>query len=136
MKQLSAQRDESDTLRKQVEAASQAAVQSNTIIAAQIQEAIDEERRLAAEDRQQLLAQIGNLITAQANTQESRFAAKTDAIRERIAESNTTFGDGLEAYAKGMDTWNTNADSVVQDAGKSRDALKLRLQEDWTVSYI
>ncbi|KAL1910835.1 Kinesin-related motor protein [Sporothrix stenoceras] len=134
LKHMNTQRAESDALRKQVEEASLAAVQSNTTVAAQIQEAIDEERRQAAEDRQQLLAQIGSLISEQAKKQDTRFTAKTNAIRERIAESNTAFEGGLDTYAKGMDAWNTVADGYVQDASKSRDALKLRLQEDWTTA--
>ncbi|CAK7215418.1 Kinesin-related motor protein [Sporothrix bragantina] len=134
LKQMNTQRDESEVLRKQVEAAGQAAILSSTTATEQLQQVIDDERKQAAEDRQQLLAQIGSLINDHASKQESRIAAKTEAIRGQMAESNTAFEGGLETYATGMDAWNTTADAFVQDASKSRDALKLRLQEDWTVA--
>ncbi|CAK7224428.1 Kinesin-related motor protein [Sporothrix eucalyptigena] len=134
LKQMNTQREESDILRKKVETASQAAIQSNATVAEQIQQAIDDERKQAEEDRKQLLAQIGSLINDHASKLESRVAVKTKAIQEQMTESSVTFQGGLETYAKGMDAWNTTADEFVQDASKSRDALKLRLQEDWTTA--
>ncbi|CAK7219002.1 Kinesin-related motor protein [Sporothrix curviconia] len=134
LKQMNTQREESEQLRKQIAAAGQATMLSSTSAAEQLQQAIDDERKQAAEDRQQLLAQIGNLISDHASKQESRIAAKTEALYGQITASNTTFQGGLETYAKGMDAWNASADEFVQDASKSRDALKLRLQEDWTTA--
>ncbi|KIH89409.1 kinesin family member 11 [Sporothrix brasiliensis 5110] len=134
LKHIGAQRDESDALRTKVEEASQTAVQANATVAAQIQQAIDEERKQAAADRQQLLTQIGTLITEQATKQDIRFTAKTNAIREQMVESNTAFEGSLETYAKGMDAWNTASEEFAQGASESRDALKLRLQEDWTTA--
>lgn len=133
---MNAQRAENEALRREVESASRAAVDAHSAVASQIQDAIDEERRLAAEDRQQLLAQIGNLIAAQAARQESRLTAKANTIREHVTESNKAFDGKLEAYATGMDAWDANASGFIQEASKSRDALKLRLKEDWTVGCI
>ena len=131
---MDAQKAESECLRKQVEEASRAVVESNASVAAQIEEAVEEERQQAAEDRQQLLAQISSLITAQAEDQEKRRASKASTIRSRIAESNTVFESGLDNYGKAMDVWNTTADSYAQKATASRDALKQRLQDDWTTA--
>ena len=132
---MNAQRDESDVLRRQIEAAGQVAMLSSTSAAEQLQQAIDEEQAQSAHDREQLLAQISSLISDHASKQESRVAARTEAVREQIAASKTALQGGLDAYAKGMDAWNTAADDFVADASKSRDALKLRLQEDWAVSF-
>ncbi|CAK7567111.1 MAG: Kinesin-related motor protein [Sporothrix epigloea] len=134
LKQMSAQREESDLLRKQVEAMSHAALLSSTAAAEQMQQAIDDERKQAADDRQQLLAQIGSLINDHTSKQESRFAAKTGAIRKQITTSSTALQGGLENYTQGMDDWSASVDDFIQETSNSRDALQLKLQDDWTTA--
>lgn len=134
LRHLSVQRNESDTLRRQLEKASQAMVETNGSVAVQIQEVIEEERKQAAEERQKLLLQISGLINAHANQQETRLADKATRIQERVKEAKTTFEGQLTTYSAGMDTWDSNEEEVVQDLAKSRDTLKTKLKDDWTVS--
>lgn len=134
LKHMLAQRRESDNLRRQVEAATAAAVQSNEAIAQLVQEAVEEERRAAAEDRQQLLAQIGTLISQQTEQQQARFAARAEGIRTRVAQSGASLEGGVATYTAGMDAWNVKSDGFVQDVHRSRDALKTKLKEEWTTA--
>lgn len=134
LRHLSVQRSESDTLRRQLEEAGQAMVETNGSVAVQIQQVIEEERKQAAEERQKLLLQISGLIHAHADQQETRLADKATRIQERVNEAKTTFEGQLTTYSAGMDTWDSNEEDIVQGVAKSRDTLKTKLKDDWTVS--
>lgn len=134
LRHLSVQRSESDSLRRQLETASQSMVQTNESVAVQIQEVVAEERQQAAEDRQKLLLQISGLINAHADQQENRLAGKASKIQERVNAAKNAFEGQLTSYSTGMDAWCSNEEELVQDVTKSRDTLKTKLKEDWTVS--
>lgn len=134
LRHLSVQRSESDALRRQLQEASRAMVETNGSVAVQIQEVIEEERKQAAEERKKLLMQISGLINAHADQQETRLASKATKIQERVSEAKTTFEGQLTTFSAGMDTWNSNEDEIVQGVVNSRDTLKTKLKDDWTVS--
>lgn len=136
LRHLSSQRSESDTLRGQLEEASQAMVQANESVSGQIQEVVEEERKQAAEDRQRLLAQISGLINAHAEQQESRLAGKAAKIQERVRGAKETFESQVATYSNGMDEWDSNEENLLQDVAKSRDNLKTKLKDDWAVSIL
>lgn len=131
---LSVQRSESDALRRQLEEAGQAMVQANEAVSSQVQEVVEEERKQAAEDRQKLLTQIAGLINAHAEQQETRLAGKAAKIQGRVNGAKETFRGQVTAYSTGMDSWNMNEDRLLQDVARSRDDLKKKLKDDWTVS--
>lgn len=99
-----------------------------------IQEVVDEERRQAADDRQQLMAQIGALITAQAETQEGRLAEKAALLQKGLRDAGSTLGSSVERYDESMDVWDSKEEKLLEDVKESRDTLKTRLQDDWNVS--
>jgi kinesin family member 11 len=134
LKHITSQREESDSLRLQLQTASDTIVKSNASISARIQEVIDEERKQAAEERKNLLLQITGLINSQAELQESRIAGKAASIQQSVQETNTTFEEGVSQYSQGMDTWAVKEKQLVDDVSKSRDTLKTKLQDDWNVS--
>lgn len=134
LRHLSVQRSESDALRRQLQEASLAMVETNGSVAIQIQEVIEEERKQAAEERKKLLMQISGLIHAHADQQETRLAGKATKIQERVNEAKTTFEGQLTTYSAGMDAWDSNEEDIVQGVVNSRDTLKTKLKDDWTVS--
>lgn len=136
LRHISVQRSESDSLRRQLEDASQTLLRSNESTSAQIETVVNEERRQAAEDRQQLLAQITTLINAHAEQQESRLAGKAARIQDRVKGATETFEGQVTAYSTGMDSWDSNEERLLRDVSQSRDVLKTKLQDDWTVSLI
>lgn len=135
LQHISVQRSESDTLRKQLEEASHAMVRSNESVSAQIQTVLNEERRQASEDRQKLLAQIAGLISAHSDQQESRLAGKAARIQERVDGAKVTFEGQIETYSAGMDAWDSNEENLLQEVARTRDTLKSKLKDDWTVSF-
>ncbi|KAI8624086.1 kinesin-domain-containing protein [Xylariaceae sp. FL1651] len=129
-----AQRKESDGLREQLQGASDTIIQSNASISAQIQGVINEERKQAAEERRNLLAQITTLINSQAEVQESRLANKAVFIQQSVKENNTVLEGSMAQYAIGMDSWNTREGQFLDKIAASRETLKTKLKDDWTAA--
>lgn len=131
---MNAQRTESDGLRRQLEVASQNAVQSNDAASSQIQSVVEAERQHAAMDRHRLLAQIVELINTQAAAQESRLASHAGAMRESLTQSTTALERDVAVYSSGMDAWNEKEDELAAGVKASRDTMKTRITTDWDVS--
>lgn len=131
---MNAQKNESDRLRRQLEATGDNIVQSNEAISARIQEVIEQERKQAAEERQQLLSQIAGLITSQAQLEESRLAGKTALVQKSLLESNKTFQGGMTQFTSGMDAWNTKETELATEVNKHKNVVKKKLKDDWTAA--
>ncbi|KAI0513070.1 P-loop containing nucleoside triphosphate hydrolase protein [Xylaria bambusicola] len=129
-----AQRKESDDLRVQLEDATEKISQSNASISIQIQNALDEERKEAGEERRLLLAQITSLIDSQAKAQETRLANRATLIRQNVEDNSTLLGGSVAQYAKGMDSWNAREGKFLDEIATSRETLKSKLQDDWTAA--
>lgn len=134
VKHITAQRSESENLRRQLQTATNAAVLQNASISTRIQEAVDEERRQSADDRQKLLTQITGLINAQAETQETRLADKAAQIQKSAAESSTALEGAVSTYTEGMDAWDEKENNLLEDVKKSREQLKTKLKDDWNAA--
>ncbi|CAJ2499885.1 Uu.00g027380.m01.CDS01 [Anthostomella pinea] len=131
LQHISCQKKESDDLRQQLEGASETIVQSNALVSTRLQEVINEERRQAAQDRRNLLAQITNLINTQAEVQESRLADKAASIQQSVRENNMEFEGSVAQYSQGMDSWNEQEDQLLDEVAKSRETLKTKMKDDW-----
>ena len=131
---MAAQKTESDKLRQKLEEASRIIVESNGTMSARIQEVVEEERKQAAAERHNLLQQIGSLISSQAELQESRLAGKTALIQQTVVNTSKTFESDVAQFSEGMDAWNVKDTQILEDVAKSRDALKTKLKDEWTVS--
>lgn len=134
LRHMAAQKTESDKLRQKLEEASRIIVESNGTMSTRIQEVVEEERKQAAVERQNLLRQIGSLISSQAELQESRLAGKTALIQQTVVNSSKTFESDVAQFSEGMDAWNVKDTQILEDVAKSRDALKTKLKDEWTVS--
>ncbi|KAK4658411.1 Kinesin-related motor protein [Podospora pseudocomata] len=131
---ISAQKVESDRLRQELEAATQTIVESNESVSDRIQEVLEEERKQAAIERQQLLSQITRLINSQAQLQESRLVDKASTIQDSIKDTNKTFKSNVAGYREGMNAWNAKDSQLLEEIAQSRDVLKTMLKDDWTAA--
>ncbi|OIW23969.1 kinesin motor domain-containing protein [Coniochaeta ligniaria NRRL 30616] len=134
VRSMDAQKNESDRLRRQLEGTGDDIVQSNEAISAQIREVVEQERKQAAEERQQLLSQIASLITSQAERQETRLAGKTALLQKSMSETNSTFQEGMAQFSTGMDAWNEKESELVAEVNKSKTAMKKKMKDDWTAA--
>ncbi|PKS08291.1 hypothetical protein jhhlp_005235 [Lomentospora prolificans] len=131
MRHIASQRSEADRLRRQLQDATRTMIEQNATLSSRITEVINEERQQAAEDRQNLLAQIGTLINAQAEVQESRLAEKAALLQKDLTDANSTLGGSVDRYGELMDTWDKKEGQLLDDIKSSRDTLKTKLKDDW-----
>lgn len=131
---MNTQKAEADDLRKQLAVASNAAIQANKAASSQLEACLIEERHQASVDRQNLLSQITSLVNASGEAQDTRFTSKIGAIQQTITSSMSQFEAATTRYAEGMDTWDRKEKSLADGVVTSRDHLKAKMQQDWTVS--
>ncbi|KAI0474038.1 kinesin-domain-containing protein [Xylariaceae sp. FL0804] len=134
LKHITTQRQESDTLKQQLQGASEAMVQSNASVSQRIQEVIIEERKQAALERRNLLAQITTLINSQADVQESRLANKAASIQQSVQEGTNTFEGSMVQYSQGISEWDQREVQFLGDIATSRETMKTKLQDEWTTT--
>lgn len=133
MNHIASQKEESDSLRHQLQCASEAIVNSNASVSTNIQEVINEEKRQAAEERKNLIAQFTSLVNSQAELQESRLVNQAASIQQSLQENNAAFEGSVAQYSEGMEEWNEKEDEILEQVSKSRDTMKTKLKDDWTV---
>ncbi len=136
LKHINSQKAEADDLRKQLIAASELAMQANATASARLDAVLAEERQQNVADRQTLLSQITNLITAQGEMQDARLSTKINEVQKNIIASKDTFEASRTKYGEGMDSWNDKETNLVSEVLRSRETLKSKLKEDWVVSRI
>ena len=100
-------------------------------MSARLEICVREERAQASQDRQNLLAQITNLINQSGEAQDSRWESKIDAVRKDIACARSTLGSANENYGTSMDIWSEKEEGLVGEVLKSRDKLKNKMKDDW-----
>lgn len=134
VKNLNEQQAENERLQQQVLDANAALVLSNKVSQAQLTKIIEEENQKGAEERQQLLAQITSLITANAENQVNRLNEKVSSVSEGIATANEAMETEQNAYSEGMKSWSSKSQDILAGVAKSRDAVKTKIKSDFAVS--
>lgn len=135
LKHIESQRAEADALKQQMSTASELAIQSNAAVSAKLEDVLREEREQAAADRQTLLSQITSLVIAQGESQENRLAARFGEVQKDVLASKESFNASLVQYSEGMTAWNEKEGKLAEEIIQSRETLKSKLKEDWTVSF-
>ena len=137
-KQLTAQREENDRLRTELQEAQRRNLEASRSASRQLQTCLNEEKRVAQQERQQLKDQISALIDASASRQEDRISHSLSEVHSQLEESSEAFEQAGAAYAQGMDAWALQDQSLMEGVVKSKEDLKARMKRDWTVrpSYV
>ena len=136
MEHLNSQKTEADKLRRQLSEATKALVHSNLEVSYKLEECIAEERRHAAEDRQNLLSQITSLVADAGQKQDARWSTRVSTARSTMATSQSDFTAAEKQYSDSMDGWSKKENLLVEGVLKSRESLKTKMKRDWTVSYV
>ncbi|KAG5918731.1 hypothetical protein E4U42_006758 [Claviceps africana] len=134
VKHITAQRSEADSLRRQLQSAMNTIALQNTSLSTRVQEALEEERRQSAEDRQKLMTQMSALFNAQAEAQEARLADRVALIQKSVGESSTSMESAMTQYAQGMENWDSKENVLMEDVKRSREQLKNKLKDDWSTA--
>ncbi|KAL9084591.1 MAG: hypothetical protein Q9159_005140 [Coniocarpon cinnabarinum] len=131
LQNLSAQQTEAIKLRQQLSAAGAALVKANEEHDTRMQSAIDEEKAQAADDRQDLLAQVTSLIQGHGNKQDARFDALIRSQQQHMASSNEAFVAERERHDQAMDEWMSKETQIRDGLQNSRELVKQRIKSDW-----
>lgn len=99
-----------------------------------MQEALEEERKQAAKDRQKLLEQISTLVNQQAEAQEARLADRVTQIEKGLAMSNTSLEDTILRYDQDMSAWDEQEGQLLEETKQCRDQLRDKLDDDWALA--
>jgi kinesin family protein 11 len=136
VKNMNEQQAENERLKQQILEANIALVESNNVAQGRLAEAVEDERQQSATDREQLLAQITSLITANTEAQEKRLTDRMASIRTDIGAANTAHQTKQSMYSEGMDSWSSKSKDIATGVSKSRDAVKTKIKSDFAVSSL
>ncbi|KAK3702933.1 Kinesin-related motor protein [Vermiconidia calcicola] len=131
IKRMNEQQAEAEKLRQQIAQANSSFVEAGQKSHVALQEAVEEEKQTAAAERAALLAKVSALITDTAATQEARLSGHIETASKRIKTSENEYRVAQQAYGSGMDSWNGNAQALIDSSVKSREAIKSKLKADW-----
>lgn len=130
---MNAQRTEADELRRAASSAAKVAIQAEVEFSSRLDACLKEQRSQAATDRQEMLSQITNLINKSSEKEESRWESKINEIRNDIQVSSSSFQKADDRYNESMDVWAGKENQLIEEVLKSRDTLKSKMKNDWTV---
>lgn len=133
-KQLAAQKDEADCLRKALQEANRKANETTLLASVQLEDYMKSEREVARQERQLLKDQIFALIDGDAAKQDERTSKALNQTRAHLEDSNKAFERADQTYNNGMDDWTNRYQRITEQITKSKDDLKNRMKKDWTVS--
>ncbi|KAK5126795.1 hypothetical protein LTR85_009729 [Meristemomyces frigidus] len=132
IKRMSEQQNEAERLRQQIAQSNTTFAEAGQASQQQLQQAVEAEKQTAASERAHLLAKITGLINDSAATQEARLSGHLEKASKRIKTSEDEYRVAQQSYGNGMDSWNTNAQALIDTSVKSRDAVKTKIRGDWT----
>jgi kinesin family protein 11 len=131
---MNSQKAEVNGLRAQLLEANGKTINANREASSELQRALDEERSNAEADRATLLSQMTLLIEESGQKQASRLQSRVESIRSGISSSGDTLQEASNNYQERMVQWVDREDELVKEVTDSRDNIRNRMQEDWTVS--
>lgn len=114
-----------------ITASAKTAIQSDADVLTKLRTCLQEEREKCSHERRTLLSQIGDLIDQNAQKQDSRWAGKIQELEQDISLSRSTLITEEESYNGGMKRWSDNEQQITNNLLNSREALKLKMKEDW-----
>ncbi|KAL8761241.1 MAG: hypothetical protein Q9184_002621 [Pyrenodesmia sp. 2 TL-2023] len=120
VKHIHTQKAEADGLRGQISTAARGAMEAEAQVSTLLASAVNEERAQAANDRQDLLAQITSLVNKSGEMQDARWQSKIDDIRSDIALSRSKFAGEEKKYSEAMDVWSQKENLLVEEAVNER----------------
>ncbi|EMC94377.1 hypothetical protein BAUCODRAFT_35587 [Baudoinia panamericana UAMH 10762] len=135
IKRMSEQQEEVQRLRQQIRQANATFVEAGQLSQQQLQEAVQNERQIAASERAEMLAKITDVVNSSATAQEERMAGYLETANKRIKTSEDTYQAAQQAYDSGMNSWSANAQTLTESSVKSRETVKTKLRSDWARAH-
>lgn len=131
-KQLSAQRDESDRLRKALQEANRKNIEASLSVAGQLEAAVEGERKAAEEDREKLMLQMTDLVNNSMRSREQRLDTILSSTQTSIVEVTEEFETADKAFALGMSKWDDQDTLTREKVARAKEDIKNRFKKDWS----
>lgn len=131
-KQLSVQREESDRLRKALQEANRRNIEASLSVAAQLDAAVEDERKAAEEDREKLLLQMTELVNNSVRSREQRLNGLLNTTQTSIVEATEEFEGADKTFAEGMTRWEDQDTLNREKALKAKEDIKNHFKKDWS----
>jgi len=131
---MNEQQMEVNRLRQQITEANDGLVQANNESYNTLQQAMNEERQKSTLERQQLLSQIGALITGSAEAQEKRVSEHLTTAAKRFKSSEDDHMNMQQTYEDGMASWTSRNQVLIESCMKSRENVKTKIKGDWSAA--
>ena len=128
---MNEQQAEADRLRQQIAAANARFATGTESSQTALQQAVEEERKVAASERAALLAKVSALVNDSAATQEARMSGYLESANKRVKTSAAEYRTAQQSYDDGMDGWNAKSQALIDSSIKSRELIKAKLKSDW-----
>ncbi|KAF3918968.1 hypothetical protein ABW20_dc0108397 [Dactylellina cionopaga] len=129
-KHLAIQTQKANDLKMEVEASNKSAVAAQNSASDTIAAVLAEESQKAAQERQQLLTQITQLISTNALEQDKRLAQKMGSVQTSLNLSGDRLNSSTSNLCKTMNQWAESEETFKQDLSTTRDNIKKKLQTD------
>lgn len=123
-------------LERAASSAATAAVEANAQISKRLDICLAEERIQASVNRQNLLSQITTLINQSGELGDARWESKFNSARNELASTALDLQAANDNYNKNMDIWSQKETLLIDKITMSRDMLKQKMKQDWTVSIL
>lgn len=133
LEHLRSQKAEADRLQQDLLLANARAIEANHIASSRLELVLDNERKQAASERQKLLSQITLLVHTSGEDQDARWSTKLGALQGDIHTSRLALEGALTSYREGMGTWSSKERAFKEEVVRSRESLKAKLEQGWTV---
>ncbi|KAI9785564.1 MAG: kinesin motor protein cin8 [Peltula sp. TS41687] len=130
--QIDSQKSEADRLQQDLLLANVRAVEAHHIASSRLERVLEEERKRAASEREQLLSQISSLVHASGKAQDERWSTKLSTLRQDIHTSRVALEGAVGSYRQGVSQWSHQGQAFKEEVSKSRESLKSRLKQGWT----
>lgn len=134
VKHLNTQKAEADELRQTASSTVKAAMQTEDEVSSRLRSCLADERAQSAFERQNLISQITELINQTGQAADSRWQSKINTACNELSTSTSNLEMANMGYNSSMDIWSRKEQALVEEVLKSRDALKAKMKQDWTVS--
>lgn len=134
VKHLNTQKVEADGLRKTASLAVKAAMGAEEEVSSRLRSCLADERAQSAFERQNMLSQITELVNKTGQVADTRWQSKINAVCNELSTSTSNLQNANINYNGSMDIWSQKEQALVDEVLKSRDTLKAKMKQDWTVS--
>ncbi|KKA26566.1 hypothetical protein TD95_004258 [Thielaviopsis punctulata] len=131
---MAAQKTENDRLKQELAAAVGTVAEQNKALASMANDVLEAERRNAAADRTKLLAQISDLIDANAVARDQRLTAQFGPVAEQLTSAAGSLEAATTQHDAGVEALDEKHAQFVKAAKQSRDRLRSKMDEDWAAA--